>query len=435
MAFPCILLFMILVFWRPQDWLMPWLVGIPILDVVVFGSLLSLMMEWEKLRNKPLRSMVQIYLLLGLWFATLMSHVANTYFAGLMNTLPETYKYTLFTILLFLVVDRPSRLRTIAAVFVSMACLMAVHALLQESRGYGFAGQRPVWGWRYIEGIPVKLPRSTFFGIFEDPNDLAQLLATAIPFAFALPSRKCWWGVLLACGISWLLIEGIATTKSRGGDIALACVAVYMLILMLPARWLPRLSLLLGVLGLAAIPFLGGMIDPASRDRFVYWGAANQAFKTHPIFGVGYGVGAEYTHYHVAHNAYVTCYLEIGFFGYWFWYVLLQLGVVCASRTRAALTGLRGKNEEWLRRFAGLCLAAMTGYAVSAYFLSRAFAYPTFFLFATLGVLPAVARSSCALEGPLEIDGKRDVLTWGSLGAFLSIIYIYVSIILLNRTA
>ena len=434
MAFPLILLFMILVFWRPQDWLMPWLVGIPILDVIMFAALLSLTMEWDKLRNKSLRSMPQVYLLIGLWFATLMSHVANTNFAALVETLPETYKFSFFTIMLFLMLDRPSRLRAAAAVFVSMTCLMAVHALLQESRGYGFAGQIPTRGWRIVDGEYIMMFRSKFFGIFEDPNDLAQIMATAIPFAFALPSRKSWWGFLLACGISWLLIEAIMTTRSNGGQIALLGVLVYMAFLVLPARWLPRLSGALIVLGLMAIPFSGPILGPTARERVLFWGAANQAFKTHLFFGVGHGRGIEYTYWHVAHSAYVNCYLELGFFGYWFWYILLQLGVVSAWRSKAVLAKAKGREIEWLRRFSGLSLAAMTGFALSSYFLSRAFAYPMFFLFAMLGVLPTIARRTTDEDVSPLIDVRRDIYVFGSLGAFLSIIYIYISILLLNKT-
>ena len=131
----------------------------------------------------------------------------------------------------------------------------------------------------------------------------------------------------------------------------------------------------------------------------------------------------------------MNCYLELGIFGYWFWYILLQLGVVGAWRSRALLAKCEGREVEWLRRFSGLSLAAITGFAVSSYFLSRAFAYPMFFLFAMLGVLPILARRAGPPDTPPLIDVRRDIFVMGSLGAFISIVYIYVSILLLNRAA
>ena len=38
-------IFLIMTFWRPQEWLVPWMFGWPVLDVVVVMAILTLMME------------------------------------------------------------------------------------------------------------------------------------------------------------------------------------------------------------------------------------------------------------------------------------------------------------------------------------------------------------------------------------------------------
>ena len=45
MTFALTCIFIIMVFWRPQEWLIPSLYGWPLLDVVIYGALLSLLIE------------------------------------------------------------------------------------------------------------------------------------------------------------------------------------------------------------------------------------------------------------------------------------------------------------------------------------------------------------------------------------------------------
>ena len=80
MTFVLSMLFMSLVFWRPQEWLMPWLFGWPVLDVIVYAALVTLTLEMNGGQIRLPTKAPQFYLLAGLWFASIMSHVANTYF-------------------------------------------------------------------------------------------------------------------------------------------------------------------------------------------------------------------------------------------------------------------------------------------------------------------------------------------------------------------
>jgi len=424
-------IFMILVFWRPQEWLIPWLYGWPLLDAIVFISLLALLVESDQGYVRFPRDVPQVYLLVGLWCAAVMSHLAHTYFAGMMETIPEVFKVCFFTVLLFCVLSKPSRLRAVAFMFVAMACLMAVHAILQEKRGYGFAWQRPLY-------IPAMLgnpahTRSMFFGIFEDPNDTAQFLATSIPLAFVIQKRQTFIGFLMACGIATLLMLAVLTTHSRGGMIASVAVFAVMGILLLPARWFPALMMVLLGTALLLCPLSAAYLDMSAHDRVVFWGMANEQFKHNLLFGIGYGMFWQVASERAAHNAFVSCYTTLGVFGYWFWFGLLHLAVLGAWRTRIALRRPESLEQKWMKRFSGLSIAAMTGFCASAYFLSRDFVYPLFFLFALLGAIPYVATRLLPEDHPPLVHVRRDLMVTGTIGALGSIVYIYFSIVLLNR--
>ena len=434
MTFFLSLLFMFLVFWRPQDWLLPFLYGWPILDVILFVTLLALLLEVNSKRVSLPREVPQLWLLPALFGATLMSHVAHGYFAGFFETLPETFKICFFTFLLIVVLNSSNKLRAIAWLFVGMAVFMTVHALLQQNLGYGFAGQRPIYQWRVVAEKHVV--RSLFFGIFEDPNDMAQFIVCSMPFAFVLFRRANVGTFLVGCGIVAFLFRGYASTDSRGGLVALVVMSCLMLISLLKPK-AQRIVLFLLVLGgIAVFPLAGTFLDESAHDRAVFWGDANRAFKGSPIFGVGYGLINEYIQEsRSVHSAFVWCYSSIGVFGYWFWFGLLFAGVSSVWRTLGRLSKARTADEKWLRRFANMSLASFGGFMASAYFLSRAFVYPLFFLVAILAAIWPVCERQAAVQHNVHFspyDRKRFVMQ-NTVLSLASIAYIYVSILILNK--
>jgi len=422
--------FMLWVFWRPQEWLIRWLYGWPILDLVVAAAVLSLLVEVDGGSVRFPRRAPQLYLIPGMWVSAMMSHAAHTYFAGMMSSMVPVFKFVFFCFLLFCVIDRPTRLRAVARTFVVTTCIMAVHALLQTYRGYGFGRLRPMYTWTY-QGPNI---RTWFFGIFGDPNDLAQILCTAIPFAFCITRRRSFLSFLLGCAISTLLVWATITTRSRGGLVALGAVSIIMIGLLFPARMLPTVMSILIIGGLLACPMASVFMEESAHDRVVFWGAANWVFKRTPLFGIGYNMFAEkVVSDRAAHNAFVVCYTELGVFGYWFWFTLIVVGIMGAWRAKMALRKEKGVDAAWLSSFAGLSIAAIVGYMASAYFLSRTFVYPTLFLFALLGAIPVVAQRMLPKDHPPLVRHKKDVFILGTLGSLGSIMYIYLSIIFLNK--
>ena len=355
---------MLLVFWRPQEWLMPWLFGWPLLDVVVGFSLGSLVIEINEGRLRVPRELPQLFLLLGLWASAPISHLPHTYFAGAINSIEPVFKVCFFTFLLFVVLDRPSRLRAMIALFIGMACFMAVHGHLQQTQGYGFAFQPPI----YIPPIEDEpgYYASWFFGIFGDPNDMGQFLAACVPLAFCLTKRRTLHGFLIGCGVSWLLYTGLLDCHSRGAMVGLAAAATTLVLTWLPDRWFPLLLGLGMIAALGMCPFAGAFLDESAHERIVFWGEANYVFKHNLIFGIGYDMFWQVLEKsRAAHNAFVACYTELGLLGYWFWFGLIQLGIISAWRTRVALKGVQGDDAVWLRRFTGYSLSGMMGFCGS----------------------------------------------------------------------
>ncbi len=432
MTFPLTMLFMFLVFWRPQEWLFPWMYGWPILDAIVYMAVMGLAAEAGQNQAKLPRTPA-VWVVIGLWVATIASHLPNTYFQGIIDTIPDSFKLCFFTLLLLVVIDRAERARAVVLVFIAAAVVMSVHAHMQQRLGYGFAHASPLWVFKL--DTHQWQARSQFFGIFGDPNDLAQLLAASIPLVFAYPKRLNAITLLIAGGIAFFIFQALLSTHSRGGMVALTAAGLCMLFLRLPTRWLPYAGAIT-MLGYLVICATRGnyLLDVSAQERVVFWGMANRVFKAHPIFGIGYGMFWQVIpQSRAAHNAFVSCYTEVGIFGYWFWFNLLQLGIIGTWRARMALRRPKTGLERYMRRLSGLSLAAVVAFSAGGYFLSRAFIFPFFFLFGLLNTIPLITERLLPEEHPPLLNNHRDVIVAGTLGTLFSVAYIYVSILILNK--
>lgn len=430
MAFFFSMTFMVCVFWRPQVWVFRWLYGTGYLDGVVFAMILALLMEVDAGKIKMPKKH-QLVVLGGFYLATLMSHVGNTHLRMLILTIPHTIKYSLYMIVLLCVLDSAAKIRTVIYIFVLMAVMMTVHALLQESRGYGFFNHLPVIIHR---GSPWEFVRTRFFGIFGDPNDLAQMLVVCIPLVFALPFRMNLFKWALCSALAYFIYLGLVSTHSRGGYIGLAAIVGGASVFIFPRRWTP-VMMLLAILGaLALCPAAGMVLDSSARTRVVYWGLANRRFKQNPLFGLGYGMFWQVTRENqAAHNAFVHCYTEIGYVGYWFWFGMALLGIVSCWRARVAIQDVDHPTAQYLSRASAACIVSMIGFCASGYFLSRAFIYPYFFLCVLLIAFSNVAEEYMDDAAKPIINVGRDVVFLITAGSFASIMYIYWSILLLNK--
>ncbi len=432
MSFGLLYIFILLVFWRPQEWLLPWMFGIPFLHGITYAAILAMMLEYDSGRLRIDRREPQYFLYIGLFIAGLMSHISWFYWEGLMNHWMDMFRLTFFGILLFSCCNTVARLRWITRAFVVMALLMAVHAVLQDILGYGFAGYPPVMSWR--PNVDYLMPRARFFGIFDDPNDLGQFLVASMPLCFVFFKRRRLIPFLLAAAATGLLVMGLEATLSRGSQVGLLATVGVLLVMLVFKRAYPFLLSMGVVAGLLAIPLSGRFLGDA-WERVNLWGQANWAFKTKPIFGVGRGMINDYLDQgKTVHNAFVSCYAELGVFGFFFWFSLLFLAALGLLQTRRALRNSEDPEARWLYDFSAWGLASFAGFVVSAYFLSRAFIFPLYFMTAMMGAVPVLARQYVTEDAKDVRLGLtiRDTCILGIPLSLLVIMYVYVSILILN---
>ena len=414
---------------------MPVLYGWPILDGVVYVSVLALLLEWDSGRVPIDKRCPQYFLFFGLFFAALMSHIANTYVEGLITHWIDAFRICFFGILLFANMTSIVRLRWASRIFVIMALFMTVHAVLQQTRGYGFGGLGPVYTWR--PGLPDPVPRSQFYGIFGDPNDLAQMLATAMPLSFLFFRRKAFLGLVIGGACWWWLYQGVDACWSRGSLLGIAASVGTILVMRWgPKRHYAKVLSLGAAAALIIIPFSGAWSEGSALDRVNFWGEANWIFITKPIFGVGLNMIREYiSEGRALHNAFVTCYSELGVFGYFFWFSLIMVAVNGLAATRRELLAkVRTAEEEWLLRFTMWGAAALGSFCVTSFFLSRAFVFPLFFLLSMCGSVPYLVDRDNVDEYPASAMDVRQTVRMGIPISLTSIVYIYFAIILINRT-
>jgi hypothetical protein len=219
-----------------------------------------------------------------------------------------------------------------------------------------------LWGTSSIRG------RVRYRGTLEDPNELALVIAIAMPFAFAFFDRKRTLARLLVV-IGSVVTIGVCTyyTQSRGGQlVVLAVLGVY---------FLKRVGVARGLaVGLAlALPILifggrsGDAAEASSNERIVAWSVGLDLFKSSPLVGVGYGQFVEF-HHLTAHNSYVLALAELGFLGLLVWSSIMYLSL------KIPLQALRaGRLPPVGQAWSLAVLAALSGFAVGIFFLSFAY--------------------------------------------------------------
>jgi O-antigen ligase len=189
------------------------------------------------------------------------------------------------------------------------------------------------------------------YGTFGQPNPYAGYINIPLSIALALMLLGGNWRtrILAACAV--VLLGGAELlTQSRGGQIAIVGVVLFILIVGLPrlrkllallgllclvvvglvvADWIPTyvLAPLFSKLGLVQISFTAPSADDyPTAERLAHWIAGLRMFIDHPLTGVGIGnYPAAYPHYYVtifvnslghAHNYYINIAAETGAIGF-----------------------------------------------------------------------------------------------------------------------
>lgn len=250
-----------------------------------------------------------------------------------------------------------------------------------------------------------------------DPNDLAMVLVTIIPFVIvAINDASSWRKIvfILTFGIS---IYAIMLTGSRGGFLGLMSVGIYFAFTKLPKVNKPNTSrfsfkkiLILIVLSIILVNFLpesywdriSTIFSPeqdynltSSRGRIAIWTEGIQMMLEHPQ-GVGITAfsaaqGMLYGgYYQTAHNTLILVGAELGIIG-----LILFLSFYYAALSSLKLIG-HGKAQacDELLQSSIAVKGALIGFFVTSFFLSQAYSALFFTLLAIAQGMNKVCQQS-----------------------------------------
>jgi hypothetical protein len=366
---------------------------------------------------------------LGLFPAVVLSHVSQGNADEALDQGIEFFKVLVYFLLLLGLLTTTTKLRQFLYWLVLFCAALAAVAVLRYHADLGAPAPPPkktpaenpegknvgVHGTSVKEqvrdeksGELVDVNRMCGTGIFNDPNDLALVLITAIPLCLYWltdPKRKAarplWIAVLMVLGYA------LALTYSRGGFLALLAGLLVMFQVRFGGK--KSLGLALLVLPLLFLVFAGRMTsisasEGTGQSRIQLWSDGLTFFQQAPFFGIGMD-GYSKVSRHVAHNSYIHCYAELGLFGGTlflgaFYFALRGLYSARPDaedpdepevRPGAAVTPPPESAE--LRRLHPYLLAMLVSYAVGIAFLSRSYIVPTYLL---LGLAVAFMRLRAA---------------------------------------
>lgn len=220
--------------------------------------------------------------------------------------------------------------------------------------------------------------RARGMGFLNDPNDFAQVMVMTLPMLWALWRRRRW-----AYNLAWvalptvLLVYTTLLTQSRGAILGIASLLFFGVRKRLGAT---RTTVLMAVLAVAGVAVSSGSGrayssgEQSAADRIEAWSLGLGMLRSRPVFGLGYGNFVEHN-YLTAHNSFVLCFSELGLVGFFLWIGMLVLSYKGLSRV---IERIGPDHPE--HKVAELLRSSLVGFLTCAWFLSRAYEPPLFFL-------------------------------------------------------
>ena len=212
--------------------------------------------------------------------------------------------------------------------------------------------------------------RVRFRGVFQDPNELAWAMATALPLTFLwFESRRSGRRALVLVLVLAVCITCSVLTKSRSGQISLAITATAYFIRRLGWR-----GVLLAALLSLPVLLWGGRsdagADASTEERLECWAEALSIWRDHPFLGVG---GRQFTEYHylTAHNSFLLVLAELGPFGLFLWTATLYFAFKLTVQVQRDFANRPDAAAALNSAFA--MSAALVGFVGAALFLSIAY--------------------------------------------------------------
>ncbi len=250
-----------------------------------------------------------------------------------------------------------------------------------------------------------------------DPNDLAMVLVTILPFIIVtIFEMRNWKKILLVASIG-VIILAIILTGSRGGFLGLITVGGYFILAKIPNMKklnIPKFSMkkifLLFTAGVLFTVFapnsywdrISTIFNPeqdynvtSSRGRIAIWEEGLKMIKDHP-FGIGIAAfpaaqGMLYGgYYQTAHNTLILVAAELGLLGLWVFLSLYHAALSSLNLVRRDVTNACDELVPYKMAMRG----SLLGFFVTSFFLSQAYAALFFTLLAVTQGMSKVCQNS-----------------------------------------
>jgi len=407
--------------------------GFPIADLVAVPAIVFTCFEMLEGRTKFPRREIMPYLMVGLFAAIPLSHLAHSFLSAAVEGAQDFGKTFLLFSLIVLNVNTTARLRTVCRILCLGIVVISINCWLQWFTGAGLNGWTPLYSRHRVEGVLVYTARVRYFGIFADPNDTAQVLVSMLPLALIVSkSRNSAPRVALFVFLLGIVCVSVKFTNSRSGFLGFTAATLSLLRVRIGSYRFPLYTGLALLLVLLLVPsrFSKGVTDRSAYARTQYWADVNRVFKRNPLFGVGYGHITRYVeNERSVHSSYVNCYGDLGLVGYTFWLGLVATAIVGAWQLSTVVPDT--EDDAYLKCAGRALLSSLLGFAVPAFFLSRS--YNT-----TLFTLLALAAAGIRMANERLVEGEllrwwREHLVWAAPGsACVSILFVWQLIRLAN---
>ncbi len=393
-AFGCLMLFMIVYYARPEDWV-PGFRYVHLAKILGILTILAFLAELGNVRQRWPREVVYLFMLLGQMILTIPF---SPIWKGGAFKVTLGFAYVVPMILVIcLAVNTLPRLRRILFWEAAPIAMVAAVAIVK----FRNTGGR-------LEGV--------MNGNYANPNDLALTIVVALPIclAFMLRSRNnlvktIWLGCIA------VMTYAVVLTASRAGILAFAlAMGVSLWHFSIKGRH-RYLLIVFGGLAICALFTSGGqlkrryeaIVNPQEYQSA--YGSAEQreallvksiavSFK-YPIFGLGPGNFNTYSgSWHVTHNTYTQLSSETGLPGF----ILYVMILWCAAKNlRKARRITRSQGE--LDLFVCALHASLLAFLVGSFFASEGYQYFTYFLIAYTTAVYQIAKQ----KGQMTISNSQ----------------------------
>ncbi|HTU18079.1 MAG TPA: O-antigen ligase family protein [Gemmataceae bacterium] len=385
-------------FVRPAE-IIPALLGLEIyLGVILVCLFFSFPVIFEQLMPQSLEKRPITVCVFGLLLALLLSHLSHFRFEQAFLNGWDFFKMILYFLLFVGLVRTPGRLRIFLLCFVLFAAMVAALAVLQFHGVIKLPNLNPIKDVaRDAAGKQTYILRLQGSGIFQDPNDLCILMVISLLLGlYWLTDVRSGLLRLGMVGPLLLFAYALSRTQSRGGMLALlAGLGAFM---RMRFGWVQSLLLGMVLLPLVLVVFAGRQTnlstsEGTARERIQIWSDGLILFRQSPLFGIGVDEYAKKVG-HVAHNSYIHAFVEMGFFGGFFYVGAFALAL--ESFYRYSASGRLILDPE-LRRLYPYLFAMIVAYAVGMLSLTLCYIIPTY----TMLGLAIVYRNMTVSAPPL----------------------------------